>query len=118
MSGHRGSDPCLECGPLWAGNRMADMVDAVATVDESGGRWAIAMVNRHPSEAVACTVRLGDKLLEGRFDATVLAGDSPDAFNDVERPNRVAPEEVELAARAGVIKLAPHSLTILRLRRE
>ncbi len=108
----------VECGPLWAGNRMADMVDAVATVDEAGRHWALAMVNRHPSEAVACTVRLGDKLLEGRFDATVLAGDSPDAFNDVERPNRVVPEEVELAARAGVIKLAPHSLTILRLRRE
>ena len=26
----------VECGPLWGGNRMADMVDAVATVDESG----------------------------------------------------------------------------------
>ncbi|MGB2936952.1 MAG: alpha-L-arabinofuranosidase C-terminal domain-containing protein, partial [Phycisphaerae bacterium] len=93
-----------------------DQLDAVATTEASGKRWAIALVNRHPSETVACTVKLGDRSLDGTFDATILAGDSPEAFNDVERPNRVVPEKTKLKLKGGVVNLPPHSLTILRIR--
>ena len=92
------------------------VIDAAATVDETGKNWAVALVNRHPSETVACTVKLGDRLLDGAFDATVLAGDSPDAFNDVEHPNRVVPAKTQLKIDQGVVKLPPHSLTIIRIR--
>jgi alpha-N-arabinofuranosidase len=95
-------------------NRAKDL-DAVATTDASGKRWAIALVNLDPSAAVACTVRIGDRLPDGTFDATVLAGDSPDAYNDVEHPDRVVPEKKRLTLKQGVALLPPHSLTIVRI---
>jgi len=52
---------------------------------------------------------------EGHHEATILAGDSPDAFNDVEHPNRVVPEQTRLTFNNGVAKLPPHSLTIVRV---
>ena len=96
-------------------NRAKDL-DGVATSDASGKRWAIALVNRNPSETLACAVKLGDRALDGTFDATILAGDSPEAFNDVERPNRVVPEKTQLKFNQGVVNLPPHSLTIIRIR--
>ena len=96
-------------------NRAKDL-DAVATVDGSGKAWAVALVNRNPSAALACAVKLGDRLPDGMFDATILAGDSAEAFNDVERPNRVVPEKKQLKFTQGVVNLSPHSLTIIRIR--
>ncbi len=105
----------LEAGMLVQGKRFIPVLDAVATVEESGKTWSIALVNRHPSQNVACTVKMKDTLLTGACDATVLAGDSPEAFNDVKRPNRVVPEKTHLTFKKGVVKLAPHSLTIIRI---
>jgi alpha-N-arabinofuranosidase len=59
-----------------------------------------------------------DALLEGTHDAIILAGDSPDAYNDVEHPNRVVPEKTQLTFNKGVVRLPPHSLTIVRIRRK
>ena len=92
------------------------VIDAVATVDPSGEKWALALVNREPIETVACTVKLGDRILDGPLDATILAGDSPDAFNDVEHPARVVPEKTQLKFKQGVVNLPPHSLSIIRIR--
>jgi alpha-L-arabinofuranosidase len=69
------------------------VADAVATVDESGRNWAVALINRHPDKTLNCTVKLKDHLLDGSYSSIVLAGDSPDAFNDIEHPNRVVPEK-------------------------
>ena len=91
------------------------MIDAVATVDGSGKHWAIALVNRHPAKAVACTVKMKDLLLEGDYEATVLAGDSPDAFNDIEHPDRVLPRRTTLTFTKGVVNLPPHSLAIIKV---
>ncbi|MEA3367114.1 MAG: alpha-L-arabinofuranosidase C-terminal domain-containing protein [Planctomycetota bacterium] len=105
----------LEAGMLVQGKRSIPVLDAVATVDESGKTWSIALVNRHPSEDVACTVKMKDMLLTGPCDATILAGDSPAAFNDIEHPKRVVPQKTRLTFKKGVVKLAPHSLTIVRI---
>ena len=105
----------LEAGKLMQGSRGIPMVDAIATVDESGKVWAIALVNRHPSKHAACTVKMKDTLLDGRYEATILAGDSPDAFNDVEHPNRVVPERTQLSFNKGIVNLPPHSLAIVRV---
>ena len=77
--------------------------------------WAIALVNRHPSEHVTCTVRMKDAFVEGTCEATVLAGDSPEAYNDVQNPDRVVPEKTQLTFQQGVVRLPPHSLTIVRI---
>jgi alpha-N-arabinofuranosidase len=96
------------------GGGKQPIIDAVATVDPSGKKWALALVNRHPDQPVACTVKLGNVALDGTFEATILAGDSPEAFNDVEHPNRVVPEKTQLKFNQGVVSLPPHSLTIVR----
>jgi len=59
---------------------------------------------------------MGDKSLEGKFPATILTADSPEAFNSIENPDRVAPKEVELKFKKGVVNLPPHSLTIVHIR--
>jgi alpha-N-arabinofuranosidase len=105
----------VAASPLRHGTASVAVVDAVATVDPSGKRWAIAFVNRHPIERIACTVTIGETLLEGVFPATLLAGDSPDAFNDVEHPGRVQPEETVLTFSNGRVELPPHSLAIVRV---
>ena len=95
-----------------------DVIDALATVDKNGKSWAISLLNRHPSENLACTVKLDDKPLNGKYKATILTGDSPDSFNDIEHPNRVAPKELELWFKKGIAILPPHSLIIVHLRGE
>jgi len=105
----------IEAGNLRHDNRSIPVVDAIATVDESDRHWAIALVNRHPSENVECTVKLGHSQLDGEYKATVLTGDSPDAYNDIENPDRVVPRELSLNFRQGVVDLPPHSLTIVQV---
>jgi alpha-N-arabinofuranosidase len=105
----------LEADPLANGDRSVPVADAVATVDETGRHWAIALVNRHPDQPLACTVRFGDRLLEGTYDATILAGDSPDAFNDVEHPTRVVPKKTRLTFDSGLVHLPAHSLTVVQV---
>jgi alpha-N-arabinofuranosidase len=60
-------------------------------------------------------VRLGDVLPDGELEATVLAGDSPEAYNDVEHPQRVVPVKGKITARRGALTLPPHSLTMARI---
>ena len=98
---------------LTHGKSSVAMVDAIATVDKSGYKWAVAMMNRHPLNEVACTLKIGQSLVDGTYSATVLTGDSPDAYNDMERPNRVAPKKIVLTFDNGITNLPPHSLVIV-----
>ena len=91
------------------------VIDAIATVDEKGKNWAISLVNRHPSKSVDCKVKMGDTLLNGTYKATLLTGESPDSYNDIDNPNRVEPKEVELTFKNGVVSLPPHSLMIVHI---
>jgi len=91
------------------------VVDAIATVDQSGKSWAISLVNRHPSENVDCSVKIGDKPLNGTYKATVLTGDSPDAYNDIDHPDSILPKEMQLNFKRGVATLPPHSLIIVHI---
>ena len=105
----------VESDRITRGESSVAMVDAIATVDESGTNWSLAIMNRHPSEAVRCTIKLGDRSIDGVFPATLLTGDGPDAYNDIDDPNRVAPRVVELTFEAGTVSLPPHSLSIIEV---
>ena len=107
----------VAAGKLIHAKDSVAVVDAIATVDLSGQRLAIAFVNRHPSENVECTVKLGHRLLDGKYRATLLTGESPDSYNDVDYPDRVAPKEVKLTFEKGVTDLPPHSLTVVHVER-
>jgi len=100
---------------LTHGEESVAVADAIATVDDSGKHWAIALINRHPDQELACTVTMKDRMLDGKYAATILAGDSSDAFNDIEHPNRVTPQKTTLAFTKGVVNLPPHSLTIVKV---
>jgi alpha-N-arabinofuranosidase len=104
----------VDTGLLIRGEEFIPVVDAVATVDQAGKTWAVALVNRHPSREVACSVRIENAPLQGTHAATVLSGDSAEAYNDVEHPNRVVPERTQITFNQGVARLAPHSLTIVK----
>jgi len=58
---------------------------------------------------------MGDMVLNGTYNAKILTGESTDSYNDIDNPNRVAPKEIELKFRDGIILLPPHSLTIVEI---
>jgi len=97
------------------GTMAIAVVDAIATTDATGRNWSLALLNRHPDQAVACTIRMQDRLLEGDHAACILAGDTPDSFNDIDHPDRVRPEKKTLTFRQGQVHLPPHSLTIVKV---
>jgi alpha-L-arabinofuranosidase len=72
-------------------------------------------VNRHPTQPLTCAVKFKDKPLNGTFSTVMLQGDSPEAFNDVEQPERVVPERKRITFKEGAVELPPHSLTIFRV---
>ncbi len=113
LLGDRVVEAKFEAGQLVHGDRFIPVVDGIATIDETGKTWSIALANRHPSEEVCCTVALEGGQLTGTFDATVLAGPSTEAYNDTEHPNRVVPVKRQLTFRLGTTNLPPHSLTII-----
>ena len=92
-------------------------VDAVATCDATRALWRLALTNRHATRAARCQVRFAGQAANGTCPAWVLDGDSVDAFNDPDRPDRVVPRRVELTLTDGAVLLPPHSLTILEIRR-
>ena len=103
----------LKCADLSDGKRSTPVLDAVLTVSDDGRRRVLTVVNKHPSESVALDVSALSAAT--RFNASVLAGDSPDAFNDIGAENRVAPVQTQLRAGDGKIALPPHSLSIVEL---
>jgi alpha-N-arabinofuranosidase len=113
----RVSKATVTSAPFKHGNGAVPAVDAVATCDEGRKDWRIALVNRHPSATATCAVQFDGVAVTGACWATVLSGDAPEAFNDVERPDRVVPRRVELTFEQGVVALPPHSLTLLEMTR-
>jgi alpha-N-arabinofuranosidase len=101
--------------PPMGGRSKVAPVDAVATCDADRKNWRIALINRHPEQDADVRIHLGDRPVTGRHAATVLSGDSPDAYNGIEQPNRVVPEQVELSFTNGAVQLPPHSVTIVEV---
>jgi alpha-N-arabinofuranosidase len=90
-------------------------LDAAATCDATRQHWRLALINRHPDLPLRCQVTLPGKNLTGFFPGVVLAGDSPDAYNDIDFPQRVAPAESQLELADGIVVLLPHSVTVLSI---
>ena len=97
------------------GKDSVSVIDAIATVDEKGENWSISLVNRHPSENIGCKVTIGEQQINGIYKAKMLTGKSINTYNDIQNPDRVIPKEVELKFTNGIVKLPPHSLTIVHV---
>ena len=98
----------VTCGEIVNGKNSAPVVDAVLTVSDDGTRRVLAIVNKSPDKAVQ--VDISALTSAASLDATVLDGDSPDAYNDIGAENRVVPHPVMLSVADGKVTLAPHSL--------
>ncbi len=90
------------------------MLDAACTCGDDRKKFSMALVNRHPERPLDCKLAFSGSLSFGHASLTVLAGDSPDAYNDVDHPRRVIPEKRQWTVRNDVIQLPPHSVSVLR----
>jgi alpha-L-arabinofuranosidase len=99
--------------PYGSAGQSVPALDALATYGPAG--WRLALVNRDPERSVECRLFLAAQPMTGTFPATVLAGDSVDAYNDIASPDRVVPVSTQVAVVDGVCLLSPHSLTVLQL---
>ena len=105
----------INSSKLTNGKDSVSVIDAIATVNKSGEKWAISLVNRHPSKKLECEIKIEDNPLNGTFKARILTGKSTESYNDINNPDRVSPEEVELTFKNGIVNLPPHSLTIVQI---
>ena len=81
-------------------------LDFVATCDDSHRVWSIAVVNRHRTEEIGCTVSLGGRPLKGDTEVIVLTGPDADAYNDI---------DVKQHIETGSMKFCPHSVSIIKV---
>jgi len=109
------ADAAVMSAPFEHDGKSVPACDVCATCDAGMGRWRLALINRHIDQDVACAVTIGGERLNGVHKGTVLSGDSPGAYNDVARPERVTPVETELVFEDGCVVLPPHSLAIVRV---
>lgn len=99
-----------------SGETAVPAIDAAATVDRSEGRLHLAVVNRHPNQAVEVSieVRGAHAALVARLHR--IEAPSADSYNDVDAPSVVAPRREELRALAPGrfgLAAAPHSVSVL-----
>jgi alpha-L-arabinofuranosidase len=99
------------------GDKVVPAVDAAATCDAERKVWRVVLVNRHPTSDASCVILFDGVAATGTCAATVLSGDSTDAFNDVDHPNRVIPRKVNLPIQNGAVVLPPHSVMIVEMSR-
>ena len=104
----------VTCGKISKGKDSAPLVDAVLTVSDDGKRRVLAVVNKSPDSVVQFDML--SLTSAAALNATVLDGDSPDAFNDIGAENRVVPRKTELKVNGGKVSLAPHSLNVIELK--
>jgi alpha-L-arabinofuranosidase len=101
--------------PFTHGDTSVPALDAIATCDEIMHTWRLALINRDPSQELACTFAIDGARPHGPHAATQLCGDSPEACNDIPTPDRVHPQDTNLTFDNGVAHLPPHSITIVQM---
>jgi alpha-N-arabinofuranosidase len=106
----------IACASLDHAGASVPVLDAIVTRSDDGRTVSAAIVNRHPDATVACRLAIKGIARDSEATLTTLSGDSPDAYNDVDMPNRVAPETHHLAAFEGRLSLPPHSVTIVSMK--
>ena len=104
--------------PLACGRKTASALDMVVTTDARRSRYVLAIVNKDPVHTLPLTIdfaSLGRKV-PASVSAKVLAGDSPDAYNDVGAENRVVPMvQTWEVAPDGQVPVPPHSVSIIQI---
>lgn len=109
LLGPRALDTAVHSRSLETGFTPVPLVDAIATADDDG--TTVVLVNKSDVNAATVRVRIDGVALSGDLSAVVLDGPDPDAYNDVENPDRVKPRQTVLRFSDGLVSLPPHSIT-------
>lgn len=91
-------------------------IDLVATRDTKTGWIAVSAINKHETERQCVTLRLPG---QGEVSVRTLAGDSPDAYNDVDHTGasiKVNPQAARWTGDGLALTLEPHSVNIIRIK--
>lgn len=91
------------------------LIDAIVTCSDDRKKLTYAIVNKDPEKEADCY--LGSDEINQVVDAVILSGDSPDAYNDIDNPDRVIPEAAQLRVKAGKVLIPAHSLIFLSVNR-
>ena len=95
---------------LASGGESVPAVDALVSANDAG--MTAIITNRHPDAEAECHLRVEGYTLEGDVDVLILDGDSADAYNDIENPNRVTPRRERIACVEGTLVVPPHSILV------
>lgn len=95
------------------------MLDAVLTVDKERKHYVLAVVNKHPDKAAQLKLDLPalGKLKASVLEGTVLSGQTPDDYNDLQHPDRVTPVSTKFKVKDSSISIPAHSLAFIRIDR-
>lgn len=105
--------------PLKCGQQTVNAFDLVLTTDTARTQYALAVVNKDPVRTLPLTIDFKSLgcAVPSVLPAVVLAGDSPDAYNDVGTENRVVPQQVSWRVSAdGQVSVPPHSISVLQIK--
>lgn len=105
----------IKSDSLTNGKISVPAVDGIVTCSDDKKVLSIALVNKNPQNEAECN--LGLEKIDGVVNAIILSGDSPDAYNDVDMPNRVVPETKQVTIKNGKVTVPAHSLMILNINR-
>lgn len=108
--------PCtVECARLGGWRTDTGIVDAVVTTDAGRSAYRIAIANKSPDTAQKVRIDFASlgKSAPAKVKARMLVGDSKDAFNSPENPDRVVPAEAELAVADGCVEIPAHAVAVL-----
>ena len=118
----------LKCGEISDGKKSVPSVDAVLTRSDDGSRMTLMVVNKSPDKDETLDISRLFGLADGtkpvppdadgtsaNLSATILSGDSPDAYNDIGNENRVMPQKVKLPVAEGKISLPCHAIVSIAL---
>jgi len=97
-----------------AGDKEIEALDIVATMDD-GGATAVSVVNKHPDKDITLTLNFRVPAADGSATVYTLNGDSKDAYNDVDAPDRVKISESAAVCQNGAVTLTvpAHSVNVV-----
>jgi alpha-N-arabinofuranosidase len=90
------TSPSFAIGSGQGSQAAVPHLEAVATRDPETDALSIVLVNLHEAEPVSCRVRLLNGAGGRKIEHLTLTGDDPDAFNDVDSPDRVGIQAGEM----------------------
>jgi len=95
-------------------------LDTVATRSADGKTLAIGVVNRDPENAQSLKIDLGRDEAYAAGKLYWIQADDKDAYNDIERPDRVGIASKELSACRDylTVEIPPHTVAVVELKNE